>query len=122
MLHFLLRAVFAAFGLAIASRLVPGVTYDAPMTLFLAALLLGVVNALLRPLLVILTLPITVLTFGLFLLVINAAMILLVSRILPGFQVAGFIPGLLVAIITGLTSWAGTLLLGDLKRLNGRAS
>jgi putative membrane protein len=122
MLHFLLRAVFAAFGLAIASRLVPGVTYDAPMTLFLAALLLGVVNALLRPLLVILTLPITVLTFGLFLLVINAAMILLVSRILPGFQVAGFIPGLLVAIITGLTSWAGTLLLGDLKRLNGRAN
>ncbi|MEI7572776.1 MAG: phage holin family protein [Phenylobacterium sp.] len=122
MLHFLLRAVFAAFGLAIASRLVPGVTYDAPMTLFLAALLLGVVNALLRPLLVILTLPITVLTFGLFLLVINAAMILLVSKILPGFQVAGFIPGLLVAIITGLTSWAGTMLLGDLKRLNGRAS
>lgn len=122
MLHFLLRAVFAAFGLAIASRLVPGVTYDAPMTLFLAALLLGVVNALLRPLLVILTLPITVLTFGLFLLVINAAMILLVSKILPGFQVAGFIPGLLVAIITGLTSWAGTLLLGDLKRLNTRSS
>ena len=122
MLHFLLRAVFAAFGLAIASRLVPGVTYDVPTTLFLAALLLGVVNALLRPLLVILTLPITVLTFGLFLLVINAAMILLVSRILPGFQVAGFIPGLLVAIITGLTSWAGTLLLGDLKRLNNRSS
>ena len=122
MLHFLLRAVFAAFGLAIASRLVPGVTYDTPTTLFLAALLLGVVNALLRPLLVILTLPITVLTFGLFLLVINAAMILLVSRILPGFQVAGFIPGLLVAIITGLTSWAGTLLLGDLKRLNNRSS
>ena len=122
MLHFLLRAVFAAFGLAIASRLVPGVTYDVPTTLFLAALLLAVVNALLRPLLVILTLPITVLTFGLFLLVINAAMILLVSRILPGFQVAGFIPGLLVAIITGLTSWAGTLLLGDLKRLNNRSS
>ena len=122
MLHFLLRAVFAAFGLAIASRLVPGVTYDVPTTLFLAAWLLGVVNALLRPLLVILTLPITVLTFGLFLLVINAAMILLVSRILPGFQVAGFIPGLLVAIITGLTSWAGTLLLGDLKRLNNRSS
>ena len=122
MLHFLLRAVFAAVGLAIASRLVPGVTYDTPTTLFLAALLLGVVNALLRPLLVILTLPITVLTFGLFLLVINAAMILLVSRILPGFQVAGFIPGLLVAIITGLTSWAGTLLLGDLKRLNNRSS
>jgi putative membrane protein len=122
MLHFLVRAVFAAFGLAIASRLVPGVSYDVPMTLFLAALLLGVVNALLRPLLVILTLPITVLTFGLFLLVINAAMILLVSRILPGFQVAGFVPGLLVAIITGLTSWAGYMLLGDLKRLNGRAS
>ena len=121
MLHFLVRAVFAAFGLAIASRLVPGVTYDAPMTLFLAALLLGVVNALLRPLLVILTLPITVVTFGLFLLVINAGMILLVSRIIPGFHVAGFVPGLLAAIITGLTSWAGYMLLGDLRRLNGKA-
>lgn len=121
MLHFLVRAVFAAFGLAIASRIVPGVTYDAPMTLFLAAVLLGVVNALLRPLLVILTLPITVLTFGLFLLVINAAMILLVSKIIPGFHISGFGPAVLAAIVTGVTSWAGYMLLGDLKRLNGRA-
>ena len=117
MLHFLLRAAFAAFGLAIAARLVDGISYDVPLTLALAALLLGVVNALLRPLLVVLTLPLTVLSFGLFLLVINAGMILLVSRILPGFNVAGFTPALLAAIITGVTSWAAHMLLGDLRRL-----
>jgi len=58
-----------------------------------------------------------VLSFGLFLLVINAGMILLVSRIIPGFQVAGFTPALLAAVITGLTSWAAHTLLGDLRRL-----
>jgi putative membrane protein len=97
------------------------VTYDAPLTLFLAALLLGVVNALLRPLLVILTLPVTVVTFGLFLLVINAGMILLVSKIIPGFHIAGFWPAVVAAVVTGVTSWAGYMLLGDLKRLNTRA-
>lgn len=120
MLHFLVRAAFAAFGLAIAARLVDGISYDAPVTLFLAALLLGLVNALLRPLLVLLTLPLTVLTFGLFLLVINAGMILLVSRILPGFQVAGLTPALIAAVITGVTSWAAHMLLGDLRRLTSR--
>ena len=94
--------------------------HDVPLTLALAALLLGVVNALLRPLLVVLTLPLTVLSFGLFLLVINAGMILLVSRILPGFHVAGFTPALLAAIITGVTSWAAHMLLGDLRRLSSR--
>lgn len=120
MLHFLLRAAFAAFGLAIAARLVPGVSYDVPLTLALAALLLGVVNALLRPLLILLTLPLTVLTFGLFLLVINAGMILLVSRIVPGFRVEGFTPALIAAVITGVTSWAAHMLLGDLRRLTSR--
>ena len=122
MLHFLVRAAFAAFGLAIAARLVSGITYDAPMTLALAVLLLGLVNALLRPLLILLTLPLTVLSFGLFLLVINAGMILLVSRIVSGFQVAGFTPALLAALITGVTSWAAHLLLGDLNRLTSRNS
>ena len=120
MLHFLVRAAFAAFGLAIAARFVSGITYDAPMTLFLAALLLGLVNAILRPLLILLTLPLTVLTFGLFLLLINAGMIALVSRIIPGFQVAGFTPALLAALITGVTSWAAYMLLGDVKRITSR--
>ncbi|MFM1959561.1 MAG: hypothetical protein RL588_1078 [Pseudomonadota bacterium] len=120
MLHFLLRAAFAAFGLAIAARLVDGISYDAPLTLVMAALLLGVVNALLRPLLILLTLPLTVLSFGLFLLVINAGMILLVSRILPGFRIDGFTPALIAAVITGVTSWAAHMLLGDLKRLTSR--
>lgn len=120
MLHFLLRAAFAAFGLAIAARFVDGVTYDAPLTLVMAALLLGLVNALLRPLVILLTLPLTVLSFGLFLLVINAGMILLVSRVVPGFEVTGFTAALLAAVITGVTSWAAHMLLGDLKRLTSR--
>ena len=90
---FLVRAVFAALGLWVASAIVPGVHVNSTGTLILAAVLLGVVNAFVRPVLFILTLPLTVLTLGLFLLVVNAAMIGLVALLLSGFSVNGFIPG-----------------------------
>ena len=72
MMKFLLRAAFAAFGLWLAAQVVPGITIDGAGTLAGAALLLGVVNAIVRPVLVVLTLPITILTLGLFLFVVNA--------------------------------------------------
>lgn len=103
--RFLLRALFAMVGLAIAAHIVPGVHYNSLTTLALAALLLGVANAILRPILVILTLPITVLTLGLFLLVINAGIILLVSKFLHGFIVDGWKAAILTAIVTGILSW-----------------
>ena len=70
---FLLRVLIVALGLWVASAIVPGVEIDDAGTLLIAALLLGIVNAFVRPVLVILTLPLTILTLGLFLLVINAA-------------------------------------------------
>ena len=78
---FLVRAVFAALGLWAASAIVPGVNVSNTGTLILAAILLGVVNALVRPVLVILTLPLTILTLGLFVFIVNAAMLMLTSWI-----------------------------------------
>lgn len=113
---FLVRAVFAALGLWVASAIVPGVHVNNTGTLIIAAILLGVVNALVRPVVFILTLPITVLTLGLFLLVVNAAMIGLVAMLLGGFQVNGLVPGVLAAIVTGVASWIGGLALRDDRR------
>lgn len=110
---FLVRTVISGVGLWIASRLVPGIRFDDPGALILAALLLGVINAIVRPIAIILTLPITILTLGLFLLVINAGMVALVAGILPGFHVRGFWPALLTALIVWLTGWVGSSLIGS---------
>jgi putative membrane protein len=116
MARFLARIVFAALGLWLASAIVPGVGYDGLLDLIIAALLLGLVNAVLRPILFILTLPLTIVTLGLFLLLLNAAMIGLVAVVLPGFHVDGLVAGVLAAIVTGLASWLGGLVIGDAKK------
>jgi len=110
MTKFFIRAVIAALGLWIATQLVNGLTITDPITLLLAAVLLGIVNAFVRPILVILTLPISILTLGLFLLVINAGMLGLVALLLPNFIVSGFFPALLGAIIVSITGLIGSLL------------
>jgi putative membrane protein len=102
---FLIRALLVAVGLWLASKIVPGIDFNTTGTLIAAALLLGIVNAFVRPIIIILTLPITLLTLGLFLLVINALMIMLVAWFLPGFLVAGFWSAVFAAIIVSLTSW-----------------
>ena len=111
--RFIVRAIFAAFGLWLASELIDGVDFSNTRSLILAALLLGIVNAFVRPVVFILTLPITIVTLGLFLLIVNAAMIGLVAVLLRGFHVDGLIPGVLAAIITGVTSWIGGMILRD---------
>jgi putative membrane protein len=113
MTGFVLRAVIAALGLWLASRWVQGFGIDNVETLLLAGLLLGVVNAIVRPLAVILTFPITLLTLGFFLLVINAGMLGLVAWFLPGFHLAGFGAALLGAIVVGLTGWVGSWFIGS---------
>lgn len=113
---FLVRLVFAALGLWVASMIVPGVHVNSTGTLIAAAILLGVVNALVRPVVFILTLPLTVITLGLFLLVVNAAMIGLVAMLLRGFTVDGLIPGVLAAIVTGIASWIGGMAIRDDRR------
>ena len=105
MAWFLIRAAVVAIGLWLASQIVPGVHIRTPGSLIAAALLLGIINAIVRPVLIILTLPITLLTLGLFLLVINGLMIELVSYFLSGFVVDGLWSAILTAIIVSLTSW-----------------
>jgi putative membrane protein len=112
MTGFLLRALLSAVGLWLASQWVPGVHIDSSGALILSALLLGVVNAIVRPIVFILTLPITILTLGLFLFVLNAAMVGLVAWIVPGFHLDGFKAALLTAIIVWITGWLGSGLIG----------
>lgn len=111
--RFVVRAIFAAFGLWLSAQVTRGVSYDSMGSLIAAAVLLGVVNAFIRPVVFVLTLPFTILTLGLFLLVINAAMIGLVSVLLHGFHVHGLIAGVIAAIVTGVTSWIGHMVLGE---------
>lgn len=112
MVGFLIRALVVAAGLWVAWRIVPGVSFDTTESLLWAALLLGVVNAFVRPVLIVLTIPITVLTLGLFLLVINGLMIELVAHFMDGFHVAGLGSAMLAAIVVGLTSWVISWLVG----------
>ena len=102
---FLIRWLICALGLWVAQAIVPGVRIDEAQTVLLAGILLGIVNAVVRPIAVFLTLPITVVTLGLFLLVLNAAMLALVASLLNGFQLAGFGSALLGSIVVSLTSW-----------------
>jgi len=105
MIGFIVRAALVALGLWLASKIVPGVEVRSIGSLILAALLLGIVNAIVRPILVVLTFPITVITLGLFLLVINGLMIKLVTLFVAGFIVHGLMPAILCAVIVSLTSW-----------------
>ncbi|MDO8911041.1 MAG: phage holin family protein [Phenylobacterium sp.] len=115
MSRFLARVLIAALGLWLAAVVLAGVSYSGWLDLLLAALLLGLVNAIVRPIVFLLTLPLTILTLGLFLLVVNAAMIGLVALLLPGFTISGLIPGILASIIVGVVSWTGGVVLGDGK-------
>jgi putative membrane protein len=114
--RFIVRAIFAALGLWVAAQVVPGLRFDSTGSLIAAAVLLGVVNAFVRPVIFVLTLPLTILTLGLFLLVVNAMMIGLVAALLGGFHVHGLIAGILAAIVTGVASWIGGLVMGDARR------
>jgi putative membrane protein len=104
--------LIGALSLWVASAIVPGVDISGAGTLLIAAILLGVVNALVRPLVVVLTLPITLVTLGLFLLVVNAAMFGLVASFLDGFRVTGFWPALFGAIVVSITSWLASSFIG----------
>ena len=116
MTGFLLRLAISAFGLWVAAQLVPGVDIQGGWTLIFAALWLGIVNALLRPVVLLITLPFTLITLGLFILVVNAAMFGLVAALLDGFRLSGFGAALLGAIVVSVTSWLASSFIGP----NGR--
>jgi putative membrane protein len=112
MLGFFVRAAIVALGLWLATLWVPGVYIDSPSTLILAGLSLGIVNSIIRPIAIVLTLPMTILTLGLFLLVINAGMVALVAWMLPGMHVAGFWAAFWAAVLVSLVSIVGSWFVG----------
>ena len=117
MMLFIVGAAVAAIGLWIATKVFGGLAFDGPWTLLLAATLLGIVNAIVRPVAVILTLPLTLLSLGLFLLVINAGMLGLVAWLLDGFTISSFWTALGASIVVSVTSWAASGLLGRNNKL-----
>ena len=113
MTGFVLRVAIVALGLWFATQILPGLYFSSAGTLLAAALLLGIVNAIVRPIAVVLTLPLTLLSLGLFLLVINAAMLGLVALLLSGFQISGFWTAVGASLIVSLTGWVAAGLIGN---------
>ena len=103
-----LHWLVAALAIGIAAYIVPGVNVTLVGAL-IAAVVLGALNLFVRPILIILTLPITILTLGLFSLVINALLVLLAAMIVPGFSVAGFWSALIFAVVLAIINWVFSL-------------
>ena len=110
------RWVINALALIIIANIVPGFGVDGLYTALIAALALGLANALIRPILFILTLPITIITLGLFTFVLNALMVWLASTVVKGFEVTGFVPALLAAILLWMVSLATNWMIGEAKK------
>ncbi len=110
---FLARIFITAFGLWMADTVLQGMRFEGVASLWLAAFLLGLVNAFVRPIVVFLTFPITLLTLGLFLLVVNGTMIMLVSWLMPTFHLESLGSAILASIIVGLTGWAANAFVGS---------
>jgi len=103
---FVIRMVANAVAILLVGYLLPQVvTVDGVMAALAAAFVLGLVNAVVRPLFVLLTLPLTVVTLGAFLLVINGLLLVLVSYIVPGFHVNGFLAAVVGSILLSVVSW-----------------
>lgn len=105
-MYLLVRWLIMAVSLAVTAWVVPGIRVSGAAALVVAALVIGLLNALVKPLLVLLTLPLTILTLGLFLLVLNALLFWLAAAVVPGFEVSGFLSALLGAIVLAVVGWA----------------
>ncbi len=105
MTAFVIRWLVTTIAVLVAAHLIPGIGYEGWGALLGASLLLGIINAFVRPVLLLLSLPFIIVTMGLFIFVINALLLLLVSKIVPAFQVGGFWSAFFGAIVISLVSW-----------------
>lgn len=103
-MQFLINLLISSFAVFASARIIPGVVIENFTSSIVVAIILGVVNAVIKPILIILTLPINILTLGLFSLVINALMVLLVDALVPGFAVDGFLTAILFSIVLSVIS------------------
>jgi putative membrane protein len=117
MTGFFLRAAIVALGLWLATQVFPGLQFEGPGTLLAAAVLLGIVNGIVRPIAVVLTLPLTLLSLGLFLLVINAAMLGLVALLLGGFTISSFWTAIGASLLVSVTSWLASGVIANSGRV-----
>jgi len=118
MLGILIRWALSALALVLTTKIVPGIAVSGFGTLFIAALVLGLVNAIVRPVLIFFTLPLTLLTLGLFLLVVNAITFGLAAWLVPGFQVSGFGAALFGSIVMSILGFVFSMFIkvGDAKK------
>ena len=112
-MRFLIRVLVNGAAILLAAYLVPGVAVRSPATAFIAGLVLALINAIVRPILVFLTFPITLLTLGLFIFVLNAFCFWLASVVVPAFTVHGFWAALLGALIVSVVSWISNAFLSE---------
>lgn len=103
-MNILIRWVLFACAILVSAYIVPNVETTVPAA-FVLAIVLGLINAFLKPILLLLTLPLTIVTLGLFALVINAILVLLADAIVPGFETAGFVSALLFSIVLALVGY-----------------
>ena len=111
-MNFLIKILLSAVAVLIVSYLLSGVVVESFLSALIVAFVLAILNNIIRPILIVLTIPITIVTLGLFLLVINALMILLASGLVPGFEVAGFWWALLFSLLLSIVN----AVLGDLSK------
>lgn len=104
-MKFLIRWLVSTLAIIIAAYLIPAVSVDTLFAAFVAALVLGLINTILKPILVILTLPINIMSLGLFTLVINAGLVLLTDMIVPGFEITGFWWAMLFSVVLSLLTF-----------------
>lgn len=114
-MRFLLRLLLNGVAVFLAAQVIPGIGVSGPGAAIVAGVALGLVNAIVRPVLILLTLPATVITLGLFIFVVNAICLGLAAWFVPGFTISGFIPALIGALIISVISWLLSVILIDKK-------
>jgi putative membrane protein len=114
---FLIRVLVNALAIWLATEIVPGIEAKSLTIVLVAAIVLGLVNAIVRPILLVLTLPLTLVTLGLFLFVLNAICLWLTSAVVPGFDVRGFWPAFWGALLVSALSWAVNGFVSDRGRV-----
>ncbi len=111
--RFLIKLLVTIAALLIVVKISPWAEVEDPVALIVTALLLGIFNTVLRPLLILLTLPINILSFGLFILVINGLILYIISLLVPGFNLSGFGAAVFTSILVSLTAWVINMLIKD---------
>jgi putative membrane protein len=115
-MRFLLRLLLNGVAVLIAAWLIPGLHITSPATAIVAGIVLGLINAVIRPVLILLTLPLTLVTLGLFIFVVNAVCLALAAWVVPGFTISGFGAAFAGALVTSVVSWLLSALLVDKNR------